>query len=87
MDINAEKNSKRVLAVGVLFASVGIVALILALTQPVVRDERERNAEDIFNPDYTVEQKAEVLASLSASSTGADIPESEKLKILKSLSE
>lgn len=85
MGYDLEKNSKRVLAVGVLFAAVGIVALVIALTQPAMKDGLERSAEDIFDPEYTVKQKAEILATLSASSTGADVPEEEKLRILESL--
>ncbi len=81
-----DKNSKRVLAIGVLFAAVGILALGIALTQPEMKDERAREANEIFNPEYSVEQKAEVLATLSASSTGADVSEEEKLRILESLS-
>lgn len=87
MEGDLERKSKHVLAIGILFAVVGILALLIALMQPRVEDERVRSAGDIFDPEYTVEQKADVLATLSASSTGADIPESEKLKVLKSLSE
>ena len=87
MGTDVEKSSKRVLAVGVLFAAVGIVALIVSLTQPTMRDGRERNAADIFDPEYTVEQKAEILATLSASSTGSEISEEEKLRVLQSLNE
>ncbi len=85
MEVNDEKNSKRVLAVGILFAAVGIVALLVALMQPSMKDVREQSAEDIFDPEYTVEQKAEILATLNASSTGVDVPEEEKLRILDSL--
>ena len=87
MGTDVEKSSKRVLAVGVLFAAVGIVALIVSLTQPTMRDGRERNAADIFDPEYTVEPKAEILATLSASSTGSEISEEEKLRVLQSLNE
>lgn len=85
--MDAEARSKRVLAIGVLFAAVGIVSLGIALMQTEIPDGRERNASDIFNDEYTIEEKAEILAVLSASSTGADIPEEEKLRVLQSLRE
>ena len=84
MDVTSERNSKRVLAAGVLFAAVGLLALGITLMQPSVRDERAQNPDEIFG-EYTVEEKADILATLSASSTGADIPEEEKLRILESL--
>lgn len=85
--MDAEARSKRVLAIGILFAAVGIVSLGIALMQTEIPDGRERNASEIFNDEYTVEEKAEILAVLSASSTGADIPEEEKLRVLQSLRE
>ena len=84
MEISSEKNARRILAAGILFATIGILALVITLMQPSVQDERERMAGDIFS-EPTVEEKAEVLASLSASSTGADISEEEKLRVLESL--
>lgn len=84
MEISSEQNARRMLAAGVLFATVGILALVITLMQPSVKDERERLAEEIFI-EPTTEEKAEILASLSASSTGAEIPEEEKLRVLESL--
>lgn len=84
MEISSEQNARRILAAGILFATIGILALVITLMQPGVKDERERLADDIFSQP-TVQEKADVLATLSASSTGAGISEEEKLRVLESL--
>lgn len=85
MEIGSEKNARRILAVGVLFATVGILSLVITLMQPTVRDEREELAQEIFRPSE--EEKRQVLTELSASDTsGAQVPEAEKLRVLKELS-
>ena len=86
MGIDSEQNSRRILAVGILFATVGILALVITLMQPSVQDEKERLAQEIFDEDVSLEKKQEVLAALSASSTGKETPEREKLRVLESLS-
>jgi len=86
MGIDSEQNSRRILAVGILFATVGILALVITLMQPSVQDEKQRLAEDIFDDEAELKAKQEILATLSASSTGKDIPEKEKLRVLESLS-
>lgn len=84
MEIGSEKNARRILALGVLFATVGILALVITLMQPTVQDERERLANEIFQPSN--EEKHEVMAELQATnSTGSDVSEEEKLRILKQL--
>lgn len=84
MEIGSEKNARRILAVGVLFATVGILALVITLMQPTVQDERERFANEIFQP--TNEEKHEVLAELQATNnTGKDVPTEEKLRVLQEL--
>lgn len=84
MDISSEKNTRRVLAAGVLFATVGIVALIITLMQPNVQEEREKLAKEIFSTP-TPEEKMVILESLAASSTGSEVSVEEKLRVLESL--
>ncbi len=87
MSVESEKNARRILALGVLFATIGILALAITLMQPKVQDERERLAKDIFDDPAAVAAKYEVLTTLSASNNAEDIPEEEKLRVLKALSE
>lgn len=84
MDISSEKNARRILAVGVLFATVGILALVITLMQPTIQNDRERLANEIFQPSN--EEKREVLAELQAvNASGADISTEEKLRVLQQL--
>src|SRR3989344_252245 len=83
MEIGSEQNARRILAVGVLFATVGILALVITLMQPGVRDEQERLADEIFRPSN--EEKHEVLIKLQADSTGREVSDAEKLRVLESL--
>ena|GEM_PF-4716660 len=84
MEIGSEQNARRILAAGILFATVGILALVITLMQPTVQDERERLANEIFQPSN--EEKHEVLAELQASdSSGSEVSEAEKLRVLQSL--
>ena len=88
MGIDSEKSARRILAVGVLFATVGILALVITLMQPGVQDQKARLADEIFdeNAAAQVEAKHEILTQVSASDTsGASIPEEEKLRVLQSL--
>jgi hypothetical protein len=86
MEIGSEKNARRILAIGVLFATVGILALVITLMQPGVQDERERLAGEIFS-DVPVEEKSRILTELSASDEPEEISEEEKLRVLQALSE
>jgi isopenicillin N synthase-like dioxygenase len=84
MEISSEKNARRILAIGVLFATIGILALVITLMQPTVQDEKERLANEIFQPSN--EEKHEVMAELQASdSSGSEVSEAEKLRVLQSL--
>ncbi len=84
MEIGSEKNARRILAIGVLFATVGILALVITLMQPTVQDERERLAQEIFQPSN--EEKHEVMAELKATNTsGSEVSKEEKLRVLQSL--
>lgn len=86
MEIGSDKNARRILAMGVLFATVGILSLVITLMQPTVQDERERLAGEIFT-EVSVEDKAAVLNDLSASDPeGEEISEEEKLRVLQALS-
>ena len=85
MGIDSEKNLRRILVAGVLFATVGILALVITLMQPSVQDEKQRLAQKIFDEDISPEKKQEVLAALSASSTGKEMSEEEKFRVLESL--
>lgn len=88
MEISSEKSARRILAAGVLFATVGILALVITLMQPTVQDEQERLAGEIFKDSVPVEEKSRVLNELSASDTsGAEISTEEKMRILKELNE
>lgn len=83
MEIGSEQNARRILAVGVLFATVGVLALVITLMQPSVQDEKERLANEIFQPNN--EEKHEVLAELQAESSGGEVSDAEKLRVLESL--
>lgn len=84
MEISSEKNARRILAVGVLFATVGVLALVITLMQPSVQDDTERLAQEIFQPSN--EEKHEVLAELQAEDpSGSEVSEEEKLRVLESL--
>lgn len=90
MAIDSEKNARRMLAGGVLFATVGILALAITLMQPTAQEERERVADEIFDTEAEIAAKYEVLAALSASNASStrnaeEIPEEEKLRVLESL--
>lgn len=85
MEIGSEKNARRILAVGVLFATVGVLALVITLMQPTVRDERERLAQEIFQPSN--EEKHEVLRDLQADNPLGAVSREEKLRVLKTLQE
>jgi hypothetical protein len=86
MEIGSEQNARRILAIGVLFATVGVLALVITLMQPSVQDERAEFAEEIFRPSD--EEKRQVLTELSASDTsGAQVSEEEKLRVLKELNQ
>ena len=89
MTTDSEKNARRMLAGGVLFATVGILALAITLMQPSVqKDEQQRLAEDIFDTEAEIAAKYEVLKALndsSASTSGAQLSEEEKLRVLESL--
>lgn len=85
MEIGNDKNARRILAAGVLFATVGILALIITLMQPTVQDERERLAGEIFT-DAAVEEKSRVLNELSAMDDSEEVSEEEKLRVLEALS-
>lgn len=86
MEIGSEKNARRILAIGILFATVGVLALVITLMQPSVRDERERLAEEIFS-DVPAEEKSRVLNELSAADGSDEVSEEEKLRVLQALSE
>jgi isopenicillin N synthase-like dioxygenase len=84
MEIGSEQGARRILAIGILFATVGILALVITLMQPTVQDEREQLAEEIFRPSD--EEKHQVLTELRASdNSGAQVSEEEKLRVLKEL--
>jgi hypothetical protein len=85
MEIGSHQNARRILAIGILFATVGILALVITLMQPTVQDERERLAGEIFS-DVPVEEKSRVLNELSASDEPDEISEEEKLRVLQALS-
>lgn len=85
MEIGSDKNARRILAVGVLFATVGVLALIITLMQPSVQDERERLAGEVFS-EVPVEEKSRILNELSASDESDEISEEEKLRVLQALS-
>jgi hypothetical protein len=90
MGADLERQSRRTLAIGVLFAAVGILALVIAVMQPAPVDPRERSAGDVFNARYVVEEKAEVLATVSAnasSSSESSLTEDEKLRLLQAIAE
>lgn len=91
MATDSEKNARRMLAGGVLFATVGILALAITLMQPGVQDEQQRLAEDIFDTEAEIAAKYEVLKALDASTaTGTgrvQISEEEKLRVLQALSQ
>ncbi|MBL8158186.1 hypothetical protein JNK62_01465 [bacterium] len=86
MEIGSDKNARRILAIGVLFATVGVLALVITLMQPTVQDERERLANQVFS-DVPVEEKARILNELSASDEPDEISEEEKLRVLEALSQ
>lgn len=86
MEIGSDKNARRILAIGVLFATVGVLALVITLMQPTVQDERERLADQVFS-DVPVEEKARILNELSASDEPDEISEEEKLRVLEALSQ
>src|SRR3989344_5370325 len=71
MEIGSEQNA------------LGILALVITLMQPGVRDEQERLADEIFRPSN--EEKHEVLIKLQADSTGREVSDAEKLRVLESL--
>ncbi len=84
MDIQSEKGVRRILAIGVLFAAIGILALVIALMQPMPENKGERLAREIFAT--TTEEKARVLQAVHASDrSGEEISEEEKLRVLESL--
>lgn len=89
MAIDSEKNARRMLAGGVLFATVGILALAITLMQPGVQEEQQRLVDDIFDTEAEIAAKYEILTALSASATGTgsvQISDEEKLRVLEALS-
>lgn len=85
MEIGSDKNARRILAIGVLFATVGVLALVITLMQPTVQDERERLAGEVFTR-VSVDEKSRVLNELSASDEPDEVSEEEKLRVLEALS-
>ncbi|MFZ2555952.1 MAG: hypothetical protein WAZ27_02135 [Minisyncoccia bacterium] len=91
MTIDSEKNARRMLAGGVLFATVGILALAITLMQPGIQAEQQRLADDVFDTEAEIAAKYEVLKALDASTaTGTgrvQVSKEEKLRVLQALSE
>lgn len=87
MEISSEKSARRILAAGVLFATVGILALVITLMQPSVRDEQERLAGEIFQDRPSVEERGRVLDELTAAATtsGTELSIEERVRILDEL--
>ncbi|MFN0219235.1 MAG: hypothetical protein ACKVP4_10510 [Hyphomicrobium sp.] len=86
MDASSEKKARRMFAAAILFATVGILVFVTTLMRPTIGGENERLAEEIFDESIPVESKAQVLRELSAAdTTGKDISDDDKLRVLRSL--
>ena len=83
-----EKSSKRVLAVGVLFATVGLIALGIALMQPAPKDDRALEPEQVFTT-LSPEEKEQLHAQVTAEvgEPAPDLTEDDKRRLLETMSQ
>jgi hypothetical protein len=83
--------ARRVLAISVLFAAVGIFAFVIAFLQPQAQDPRIRSLGDVVSPEDVaaeIERKEKLLNEVSAlDRSGASVPLEEKLRMLQLMKE